>query len=1433
MTILRVAIIFDNKARPETTGVYCRRALGPLVAVVEHFLPTELARIPRNQFDVYVNIDDGLRYRLPAELSPSVLWIIDTHLDFDWCLTRARDFDFVFAAQRDGAALLRKHGIASAIWLPLACDPDIHRKHVIAKRYDVCFIGNVFPGERADLLRRIQGRFWNTFVAQLYFEEMAKAYSASRIVFNRSILNDVNMRVLEALACGSLLITNDLRENGQEELLRDGVHLATYGDAEDLLDKIAWYLAHEEARERIAAAGRAEVLARHTYRHRMERLLDTVQQALSKTVMASPIEIVSPSSKADATSPEPNPTDLSAYPFPPSEGGARGGQNSSAPCAPPEARDTGGAARHSREDEAARGSEVAPGHDRSTKDARVAAMHTAPINRGTTTLVRDRSYFEFSRPEMVALIPESARKILDIGCGAGRLGEALKARQPCEVIGIELDLAAAQAARGRLDQLLVGDVEHIDPAFPPACFDVIVCGDVLEHLRDPLRLLRRLRKWLKPSGRLIASIPNVRHHSVLRSLLDGNWTYEPAGLLDRDHLRFFTRREVEKLFHRAGFSIAAMQLVPGPGYDDWVARGRPAEVKIGRLHVAGMPPNDVEEFYTYQFLVSAVPREVLDPGRSSIVIVTHNQIAYTRQCVDSVRERTDEPYELILIDNGSTDGTVEYLRSLADAQVVWNDQNRGFPAAVNQGIRLSTGKQIVLLNNDCVVTTGWLGRMLRALESDPQIGLVGPCSNCVSGQQQVRVVYDELEGLDGFAWDWGKAHDQMREVTDRLVGFCLLIRREVVDAIGLLDERFGLGCFEDDDYCLRALQAGYRAVIARDAFVHHSGGRTFAAIGIDFDALMQSNEKLFREKWRRPLSVGGTAPPVLQWLPRERKPAYALRMAPGGGLVLAPPRILLSACLIVRNNERTIRACLESLRACADEIVVVDTGSTDATPEICAALGARLFHFPWCDDFSAARNESLRHARGEWIFCLDSDDTVDPVNCGKVRQLALRTTDPSLLAFVVQVHCPAAGVDGEFDRTEVDHVKLFRNRPDLRFEGRIHEQVIPAIRRTGGDIAWSDCFVVHSGYDHSPEGQARKRDRDLRLLHLELEERPEHPFTLFNLGMTYSDIGRYEEAVDFLKRSIERSRESESQLRKTYSLLVYSYTQLGRREDAWSVCQRGLDLFPHDAELWFRRGVLLHDLGRHEEAVQAYEKAVAGGEERHFVSIDRGIRGYKTRQNLAVVYADMGDLARAEAQWRQIVEQVPRYRAGWQGLGELLLRQGKFTELLAVAELLLTHGLPPRDAVLLRAQAAAGQGDFETASRQLEQVLVDCPGDVQALKLLCQILFEHGAPAHAERFLRQLIRLEPGDASAYHNLGIVCMRMQQYESAAQAFRRALELRPDAPTTYRYLGYALKEAGWLDEAVAVWRAALGLAPGDPEILEAVRQAGQRPDTRPPD
>jgi O-antigen biosynthesis protein len=215
----------------------------------------------------------------------------------------------------------------------------------------------------------------------------------------------------------------------------------------------------------------------------------------------------------------------------------------------------------------------------------------------------------------------------------------------------------------------------------------------------------------------------------------------------------------------------------------------------------------------------------------------------------------------------------------------------------------------------------------------------------------------------------------------------------------------------------------------------------------------------------------------------------------------------VSLCMIVRNEERVLGDCLASAKLWVDEIILVDTGSTDRTVEIAEEQGAKVHYFPWCDDFSAARNVSLSHATGDWLFWMDADDTL-PEACGqRIRELVfLAPTETA--GYLMQVHIPPA--PGENGFTIVDHVKLFRNRPEFRFEGHIHEQILDAIGRVGGRVERTDLYVVHSGYDYSPEGQKRKRERDWPLLEKDIAARPEHPFGWFNFGMTAFRLKEYE-----------------------------------------------------------------------------------------------------------------------------------------------------------------------------------------------------------------------------------------------------------------------------------------------------------------------------------
>jgi tetratricopeptide (TPR) repeat protein len=504
----------------------------------------------------------------------------------------------------------------------------------------------------------------------------------------------------------------------------------------------------------------------------------------------------------------------------------------------------------------------------------------------------------------------------------------------------------------------------------------------------------------------------------------------------------------------------------------------------------------------------------------------------------------------------------------------------------------------------------------------------------------------------------------------------------------------------------------------------------------------------------------------------------------------------LSLCMIVGDSARTLDDCLASIKPFVDEMIVVDTGSVDETPRIAERHSAKLFHFPWRDDFAAARNESLTSAAGEWLFWMDSDDTIDPVNAQKLRDLADGDHARETLGYVMQVHCPhGVQTNGdESDFTAVDHVKLFRNLPELRFEGRIHEQILPSINRLGGRVEWTDIFVVHSGAEHTTQAQARKLDRDLRLLKLEEAERPDHPFTLFNLGMTHLEMHEPAKARAYLERSIAVAGPHESHVPKAYSLLIQALSDLGRHDLAREQCRDALRQFPEDPELLFRSGVLCQHAGRFAEAEGYYLQVLSGQFQPRFRSIDFGILGYKARHNLAGLYAASERHADAESQWRLILDERPRYFGAWRGLVQALLKQDRSTD----AEHLVASS-PVLDSVpaarhRLSAEIDAGRGDFRSAREKLQQAVAACPEDAAIRDELCRLLFEHGEPLDAEAALRELVELRPTDAAARHNLGQIYLRQSRPHQALAELRQAIELRPESDAARRHFAEALRETG---------------------------------------
>ncbi len=244
--------------------------------------------------------------------------------------------------------------------------------------------------------------------------------------------------------------------------------------------------------------------------------------------------------------------------------------------------------------------------------------------------------------------------------------------------------------------------------------------------------------------------------------------------------------------------------------------------------------------------------------RVSILIVTYGNLDLNRLCLASVQRAADKlPFEVIVVDNASTDGTPQFLRE-AEAtralpmRVVLNSENIGFARANNQAAKLANGEYLVFLNNDTVVTPGWLETLIGHLETDSKIGLIGPVTNSCGNEAELGARYADLDAMERFAADYTRAHAGAVEDLAMLVLFCAAMPRALYEKIGGLDEQYRVGMFEDDDLACAVAAAGRRVVLARDAFVHHYGGAAFSRLPAkDYLRIWWENRRRFERKWGR------------------------------------------------------------------------------------------------------------------------------------------------------------------------------------------------------------------------------------------------------------------------------------------------------------------------------------------------------------------------------------------------------------------------------------------------------------------------------------------------------------------------------------------------------------------------------------------------------
>lgn len=323
----------------------------------------------------------------------------------------------------------------------------------------------------------------------------------------------------------------------------------------------------------------------------------------------------------------------------------------------------------------------------------------------------------------------------------------------------------------------------------------------------------------------------------------------------------------------------------------------------------------------------------------------------------------------------------------------------------------------------------------------------------------------------------------------------------------------------------------------------------------------------------------------------------------------------ISLCMIVKDEEQNLRRCLASVAGAVDEIIVVDTGSSDGTCEVAAEFSARVVSFPWNGNFSHARNASLEGATGDWILFLDADEELTAEGRVALRRV---TEDEKVDGYFIKV-VNYLGSEGWVETCPDLIFRLFRNRSEYRFRGAIHEQIVDVILEKNGHARYlvaEDLVILHYGYLNRQIEEKDKKARNMNILSRELASSPDNRLLRYHYGVELFRAERYGEAADELVRAANGIDPQTIYLPKMLRYLVMTYQALQLHDKALETVRLGLSLFPDYADLHYYGGVSCFDLKDYAGAYNFFENALSMPEQPSYYAPFSGTRGFRSLYNL-------------------------------------------------------------------------------------------------------------------------------------------------------------------------------------------------------------------------
>ncbi|WP_377802120.1 glycosyltransferase [Bacillus benzoevorans] len=404
---------------------------------------------------------------------------------------------------------------------------------------------------------------------------------------------------------------------------------------------------------------------------------------------------------------------------------------------------------------------------------------------------------------------------------------------------------------------------------------------------------------------------------------------------------------------------------------------------------------------------------------------------------------------------------------------------------------------------------------------------------------------------------------------------------------------------------------------------------------------------------------------------------------------------VISLCMIVKNEADCLPRCLNSVKEIADEIIIVDTGSTDKTVQIAKNLGAQVIMVPWKGDFSYARNAGLNRAKGTWVLFLDADEELDQ---GDAVQLKTCAEHLEFEAFFLQIHNHSGETLDSITATVNPIIRMFRNRPEYRFQGYIHEQIVSSIleRQPEAALHISSVKIHHYGYAGTVVAAKDKIQRNLQLLKKALRDSPDDPFHHYNIGVEYMRMNDWHAALKHHQKSLSLAPPETSYIHLLYKYIARSHFHLGNDAEAIETCDQGISLFSDYTDLYHLKGTVLLTSNRKQEAKEMFLVALQKGTAPLLYHTDAGNGTYLSAFALGQICEEMGDGRSAIHWYAEAIQFQPRWTAPLLRLIRVMKCANREHEL---AELLIERFLPLwKDTILLVVNALVEENCFFAAS---------------------------------------------------------------------------------------------------------------------------------------